>query len=299
MKNETQPELTASNILDFLRPEKIEENIFRAHFLDLGSGRAFGGFVMGQALYAAYQTIDDDRLCHSLHSYFILPGDANYKILYDVERTRDGRSFVTRSVDGIQYGKRIFKMTASFHREEKGLEHQMDAIEAPDPESLLSMVDYYRELGAGGNHKAAAMAERLALRPWPLEVRMVDPQDPFNPQPREPKMQAWFKVHGETRDSPRARQCILAGISDYGFLGGALLPHGKSFQEGISLAASLDHSIWYHRDFDLSEWMLFSIDSPMSYGARGFVRGSIFDRQGVLVASVAQEGLLRLPRVPR
>jgi acyl-CoA thioesterase-2 len=283
----------AASLLRFLTPEKLEVNIFRAHSYDIGSGRVFGGFVLGQALYACTRTVETDWLAHSLHAYFILPGKAGTPIVYDVDRTRDGRSFTTRHVVAIQNGQKIFSMSVSFHKHEDGLSHQAEMPDVPPPEALENHVEFLESLAQNTDAEAARYLRSMASRPWPVEFRPVDPMNPLSPQPGPPVRYMWIRFKSRLPDIPLVHQCILAGVSDYGFLGTSLLPHGVSFWHGIRMAASLDHAMWFHRPFRVDEWLLYAMDSPTAFGARSFNRGMLFTRSGTLVASVTQEGLIR------
>jgi acyl-CoA thioesterase-2 len=277
-------------LLALLDLEPLEVNIYRGQNRDLGTGRVFGGQVFAQALVAARRTVDGDREAHSAHGYFILPGDLKAPIVYFVDRLRDGASFTTRRVTAIQHGQAIFNLSASFHIEEQGFSHQPKMPEVPEPESLAPELSLIRE-----------MADQIPepLRPVitqdrPIDFRPVSPLDPFNPEPREPTRYVWFRVIGALPPEPWIHQAILAYASDYGLLTTALQPHGIGFRtKGLQLA-SLDHSLWLHRRFRADEWLLYAMDSPVMTGARGFVRGAISSRAGDLVASVAQEGLLRM-----
>ncbi len=281
---------TAENLIGLLDLEPIEYNIYRGRNRDIGTGRIFGGQVLAQALVAARRTIEEDRVAHSLHGYFILPGDLDIPVVYFVDRLRDGRSFTTRRVTAIQHGHAIFNMSASFQVVEEGLEHRAEMPDVPEPESLASELDLIRE-----------MADRIPedLRPVltqdrPIDFRPVDPIDPFHPETRPPQRYIWLRAIGRLPDDVLIHQAILAYASDYGLLGTALLPHGYSFRQPQIQVASLDHALWFHRPFRVDEWLLYVMDSPNASGARGFVRGSFFTRDGILVASVAQEGLIRL-----
>lgn len=281
---------TLRELLDLLDLEPLEHNIYRGQNRDIGSGRVYGGQVMAQALVAAARTVEDERIAHSLHGYFILPGDVNAPIVYFVDRLRDGKSFTTRRVTGIQHGRAIFNMAASFQNAEEGVEHQVEMPQVPAPEELPRELDLVR-----------AMADRIPERlrsiytqDRPLDFRPVDPVDPFRPDRREPGKQVWLRAEGEIGHELLQHQAVLAYASDYGLLGAALLPHGLSLQNRQLQAATLDHAIWYHRPFRADQWLLYVMDSPAAAGARGFTRGTIFTRDGVLVASTAQEGLIRL-----
>jgi acyl-CoA thioesterase II len=277
-------------LLKLLDLEPLEVNIYRGQNRDLGTGRVFGGQVFAQALVAARRTVEGEREAHSAHGYFILPGDLKAPIVYFVDRLRDGASFTTRRVTAIQHGQAIFNLSASFHIDEEGFSHQPKMPDVPAPEDLAPELSLIRE-----------MADQIPepLRPVitqdrPIDFRPVSPLDPFNPEPREPTRYVWFRVIGELPPEPWIHQAILAYASDYGLLTTALQPHGIGFRtKGLQLA-SLDHSLWLHRRFRADEWLLYAMDSPVMTGARGFVRGAIYSRSGDLVASVAQEGLLRM-----
>jgi acyl-CoA thioesterase II len=282
---------TLPDLLGLLDLEELEQNIFRGTNRSIGSGRVFGGQVLAQALVAAGRTVPDGRRAHSLHGYFILPGDVESPIVYFVDRLRDGKSFATRRVTAIQHGAAIFNMAASFQVEEEGVEHQAEGMPTvPPPEELPSELELTRRI-------ADRIPERLRgiyTQDRPIEVRPVDPVDPFNPGPGPPYKHAWLRAVGRMDDEALPNQSVLAYASDYGLLGAALLPHALSFQMPKLQAATLDHALWFHRRFRMDEWLLYTMDSPVAAGARGFTRGSFFTRDGVLVASVAQEGLLRV-----
>ena len=276
-------------LLDLLDLEPLEVNIYRGHNRDIGTGRVFGGQVLAQALVAARRTVDGPREAHSLHGYFILPGDLAAPIVYFVDRLRDGSSFSTRQVTAIQHGRAIFSLSASFQIAESGFEHQSEMPDVPPPEELANELDLIR-----------AMAERIpeSLRgvitqDRPIDFRPVDPIDPFHPDKRRPVRHLWLRAVDRLPDDPLVHQATLAYASDYGLLGTALLPHGVAPRSPSLQIATLDHAFWAHRPFRADEWLLYAMDSPVTAGARGFTRGTIFTRDGQLVASVAQEGLLR------
>jgi acyl-CoA thioesterase II len=281
---------TAQDLLRLLDLEPIEYNIYRGHNRDIGSGRVFGGQVLAQSLVAAQRTVEEERVAHSVHGYFILPGDLTAPIVYFVDRLRDGKSFTTRRVTAIQHGRAIFNLSASFQVREAGLEHQLPMPNVPDPESLRSELDMIRE-------RAGSLPESLRsvlMQDRPIDFRPVEYVDPFDPTVQPPVRHMWFRAQGPMPNEALAHQAVLAYASDYGLLGTALQPHGRSFRRPGIQVASLDHSLWLHRECRVDDWMLYVIDSPIAAGARGFARGSIFTRGGVLVASVAQEGLVRL-----
>lgn len=278
-------------LLELLDLEDIEENIFRGRNRDIvGSGRVFGGQVLGQALVAAGRTVGEDRVAHSLHGYFILPGEIDAPIVYLVDRLRDGKSFTTRHVTAIQNGRAIFNMAASFQVAEPGIEHQIDLPDVPDPEGLARELDLVRAVA----DRIPEPLRTIYTEDRPIDFRPVDPVDPFRPARRDPAKRVWFRAVGQMPEDTLRHQAVLAYASDYGLLGTALLPHGLTFQRPELQAATLDHAVWFHRPFRADDWLLYSTDSPVATGARGFTRGSLYDREGRLVASVAQEGLLRM-----
>ncbi|MHB1310793.1 MAG: acyl-CoA thioesterase domain-containing protein [Gemmatimonadaceae bacterium] len=283
-----------AELLEMLDLEPLEVNIYRGRNRDIGTGRVFGGQVFAQALVAAQRTAPADRDAHSVHGYFLRAGDLTAPIVYFVDRPRDGGSFTSRRVTAIQHGEAIFHLSASFHAAETGLEHQAPMPAAPAPETLSPELDLIRE-----------MADRIPepLRPIltqdrPIDFRPVAPVDPFRPTVREPTRQVWFRAIGTLPDERIIHQAVLAYASDYGLLPTALHPHGISFRDRRLQMASLDHSVWMHRPFRADEWLLYVMDSPVSAGGRGFTRGAIYARDGQRVASVAQEGLMRI-REPR
>jgi acyl-CoA thioesterase-2 len=283
---------TAADLVALLELEPIERNIYRGQNRNIGTGRIFGGQVLAQALVAAAHTVEEERALHSMHGYFILAGDLDLPVVYFVDRLRDGGSFTTRRVTGIQHGQAIFSMSASFHRLEEGFEHQTEMPDVPDPESLRPELDIIRE---------RADEIPAALRPFltqdrPLDFRSIDGTDPFDTTVREPVRRYWVRAIGPVDDNPVHHQAVLAYASDYGLLGAVLRPHGMSFRDPRMMVASLDHAIWFHRPVRVDEWMLYEAESPAAGGARGFTRGTFYTRSGALVASVAQEGLVRLKR---
>ncbi|MEL6543626.1 MAG: acyl-CoA thioesterase II [Myxococcota bacterium] len=276
-------------LLELLRLEQIEENLFRGASQDLGWGRVFGGQVAGQALSAAVQTVPDDRICHSLHSYFLRPGDTKKHIVYEVDRIRDGGSFTTRRVVAIQNGKAIFNLAASFQKVEEGLEHQSFMPEVPTPDGLKSE----QELAHAIADRIPEPLKPIALRERPIELRPVKPYNVLNPSAREPINRVWYRATGPLPDHFPIHQYMLAYASDFQFLQTSLQPHGETWLRPGMQVASLDHAMWFHRPFRLDDWLLFDMESPSSSGARGLVRGQFFTREGVLVATAVQEGLIR------
>ena len=277
-------------LVDLLRLEQLEHNLFRGQSRDIGAPAVFGGQVLGQALMAAARTVAAGQSVHSLHGYFLRAGDKAVPIVYDVDRIRDGASFATRRVVAIQHGQAIFHMSASFHKREGGPAHQGAMPEAPPPESLAD--DHQRE---------QSMAQRMPERrreflqtPQPVELRSVDPLDPLTPEPRPAQALHWLRAPHALPDDPLLHQALLAYASDWSLMRVAMLPHGLSFNQPAVQGVSLDHAMWFHRDFRFDDWLLYQSDSPSLAGARGFCRGSLWSRDGALVASVAQEGLIRV-----
>ncbi len=270
--------------------ERLEVNLFRGQSRDTGSPQVFGGQVLGQALKAASSTIDDGRICHSLHAYFLRRGDFNKPIVYSVDRSRDGGSFSARRVLAIQDGEQIFICSASFQHPEPGLEYQASMPKVPPPEELKSFAK-----------PPQAVLEKLPekLRRWleierPFEFRPVQNYNPLTPVACEPVRQIWMRAVDKLPDDDALHRCLLAYVSDYWLLDTSTMPHGSSFLRGNLIMASIDHAIWFHRAARVDDWLLYSLDSPSSSGARGFARGTFYSRDGVLVASTAQEGLIRL-----
>jgi acyl-CoA thioesterase-2 len=277
-----------AEVLALLDLEQIEENIFRGLSPKARTQRVFGGQVLGQALAAAIRTVDPSRLCHSLHAYFLRPGDPRIPILFEVDRARDGKSFTARRVVAIQHGVQIFNLAASFQTLEPGFNHQFDMPKVPPPESLEDAADVLmRRAGQFPEH----LREWIA-RPRPFETRPVILDGPGDRPPRLPFDNVWFRAAGPVAGDIRRRQLLLAYLSDMTLLETSLLPHGKSYFSAVQMA-SIDHAMWFHRDASLDDWLLYAQDSPSASGARGFNRGFIFSRDGVLIASVTQEGLIR------
>jgi acyl-CoA thioesterase-2 len=282
---------TLDDLRRLLDLERIEHNIFRGQSKDIGSGSVFGGQALAQALVAASRTVDDEeRSPHSMHGYFILPGDVTAPIVYEVDRIRNGNSFTTRRVVAIQHGRAIFNMSASFHVPEEGANHQSDMPDVPAPEDLPRELDLLREIA----HRIPEDRRSFFTEERPIEFRPVDPvSDPFAPEPTAPRRHLWLRARGPLPDDPLVHQSVLAYASDYGLLGTALRPHGLTFATPGLQLASLDHALWFHRPVRADRWLLFAMDSPSASGARGFTRGQIFDNDGTLIASVTQEGLMR------
>lgn len=279
----------ADQLLDLLNIEQLEVDLFRG----VGSGgetstRIFGGHVIAQALMAAYRTVPD-RLCHSLHAYFIRPGDPSVPVIYQVDRARDGGSFTTRRVVAIQHGKQIFNLSASFHIDEEGwnFQHEMPKVDSPEQwpnRDALRMSQVDRVPDA---YRADFLRER------PIELREIAPRDFFTPEKASDSNQLWFRMEAAKGQGPQMQHCLLAYASDMNLLGSSLRPHGLTWFQGSVMSASLDHAMWFHAPIDFSDWHLYDLDAPWTGKARGFNRGAMYSADGTLVASVAQEGLLR------
>lgn len=276
-------------LLALLHLEKLEDGLFRGQSEDLGLPQVFGGQVVAQALYAARQTVPEGRRAHSFHSYFLRPGDVDLPIIYQVVVLRDGYSFSARYVSAIQRGQPIFYLTASFQSEEVGFEHQARMPDVPVPETLAAEPELALELS---DKLSPALRARLS-REKPIETRPVLFNNPFKGTVEKPERYVWLRAAGPLPDELECHQLLLGYASDSNFLPTALQPHGVGFLEpGIQLA-TIDHSMWFHRPFRFDDWLLYAIESPSASGARGFVRGQIFSRDGKLVASTAQEGVIR------
>jgi acyl-CoA thioesterase-2 len=284
-----QDEHAVAELLALIRPQPLEVNLFRGESRDIGTPRVFGGQVLAQALLAASQTVEQ-RMVHSLHAYFLRAGDPEAPIVYMVDRSRDGRSFSARRVVAVQHGRQIFTLAASFQLPQDGVEHQFDMPDVPDPDSL----PVGRELPREQLDKAPQKLRRWLARFGPYEFRPVVAQDPFNPRPQAPHQQIWFRIAGDVGDDQFVHRALLAYVSDFHLIGTATLPHGISWVQGNLVMASLDHAMWFHRDVRVDEWLLYDCDSPNAFGSRGLARGLIYDRAGRLVASTAQEGMIRV-----
>ena len=288
------------DLLAILDLEVLEQNLFRGRSPQVGWQRVFGGQVIGQALVAASRTVEG-RSPHSLHGYFLLPGDPKVPIIYDVERIRDGRSFTTRRVKAIQHGQPIFTLSASFHIDEPGLSHQMAMPDVPKPDQLPTESDIRERVMPLMPDPVRAYFERER----PIELRPVEFKRYMTRDGLEPYFNVWIRATGTLPDDPAIHQAVLAYASDMTLLDSTLVAHGRTVFEREIQAASLDHALWFHRPFRADEWLLYAQDSPFAGGARGFARGSIFTSDGVLVASVAQEGLIRhrpdlaMPALPK
>jgi len=278
-----------ADLLELLELEQLEVNLFRGASRDIGAPQVFGGQVLGQALSAAAATVDA-RVVHSLHAYFLRRGDCNAPIVYEVDRALDGNHFSNRRVIAIQHGEQIFNMTASFQVAEEGFDHQIDMPQVPGPDEL-------KESGGPPSALLERLPERLRRffeHERPFEFRMVQPIDYLHPKPEPPLRQIWFRAVGPLPDNEMLHRRLLAYVSDFFLLDTATLPHGTSFLKPTLIMASIDHALWFHRSLRVDDWLLYAIESPSASGARGFSIASVFARDGRLVASVAQEGLIRV-----
>jgi len=276
-----------AELLRLLELERLEINIFRGESRDIGSPQVYGGQVLGQALKAAYGTVDAGRDVHSLHAYFLRRGDFNAPIIYFVDRSRDGHAISSRRVTAIQHGEQIFNLSASFQAPEPGLEHQLPMPEVPPPEGLPEALPL-----------SAAQIERLSprlrefMKNRPIEFRTVSQAAPGG-QSGPPHRQLWMRAVDRLPDDEQLHRCLLAYASDFNLLGTALATHERELAASKFLIASIDHAMWFHRSVRIDDWLLYVTDSPSASGARGFTRGSLYARDGRLVASTAQEGLIR------
>lgn len=286
---------TTDMLIEMLDLEQIEQNIYRGLSPDSSYQRTFGGQVIGQALMAAYKTADENRVCHSLHAYFIRPGDPNVPILYQVERTRDGRSFSSRRVTAVQHGKTIFDLTASFQEKDQGgLEFQAPAPAGwPSPDQLRSEIDIRRD----ALEVLGVSADSSFVSPRPIDWRPIDPIDYQNIQDKPPEHSIWMKAAGslgERIDDVAMNQCVLAFASDYAILEACVRVKGMNWLNKQLRSASLDHSMWFHRQFRVEDWLMNQQECISLSDSRGFAAGKIYTASGELVASVAQEGMIRL-----
>jgi acyl-CoA thioesterase-2 len=282
------------DLLDILNLEQLEVNLFRGRSPEVTWQRVFGGQVIGQALVAACRTVEG-RPPHSLHAYFLLPGDPKVPIIYEVDRIRDGKSFTTRRVIAIQHGNAIFSMAASFHADEPGMTHQAKMPDVPTPDQLPNEAEIKQRVMP----MMPDPVRRYFERDRPIELRPVEFERYLGKKYEDGRFHVWIRATGKLPDDPAIHQCVLAYASDMTLLDSALIPHGRTVFEKEIMAASLDHALWFHRPFRADEWLLYAQDSPNMGGARGFSRGLIFASDGTLVASVAQEGLVRERRPDR
>lgn len=278
-----------ADVVKLLDLEQLEVNLFRGESRDIGAPQVFGGQVLGQALMAASRTVEG-RIAHSLHAYFLRRGDFNAPIIYDVDRSRDGHSFSSRRVVAIQHGEQIFNMAASFQVVEDGFDHQIPMPDVPQPEELPDQSQQMKAL----LERMPERLRRIASKPRPFEFRMVQPLE--GGMNRAPTRQVWIKAVGRVPDGETLHRCLLAYVSDYYLLDTSTLPHTTSMISDDVIMASIDHAMWFHRPLRVDEWLLYALESPSASGARGFARASVYARDGRLVASTAQEGLLRIAK---
>ncbi len=287
--SKTTPRQPVDGLLKLLDLEQLDKNQFRGVSPDIGWQRVYGGQVLGQALVAATRTLKHKRSAHSLHAYFLIGGDPAKPITYEVERTRDGGSFSNRHVKALQHGRTIFSMSASFHGQEEGYEHQAQMPDVPPPEDLPSVSELMEKF----IDKLPESMRKYWKKKHPVDMRPVDVSRYMNREKHAPQQNTWIRANGTLPDDPNMHQAVLAYASDFTLLDTSLIAHGKlMFDQDIQLA-SLDHALWFHRQFRADDWLLYAQESPSAAGARGFCRGHVFSRNGKLVASVAQEGLVR------
>jgi acyl-CoA thioesterase-2 len=282
--------VAVENLLRILDLEPLEHNLFRGRSPEDGWQRVFGGQVLGQALVAATRTVEADRKAHSLHAYFLRPGDPGVPIIYEVDRIRDGKSFTTRRVVAIQHGHAIFSMSVSYQVEEGGLDHQTPMPKVPSPDELMSEEELKKQF----MQAASEPMKGYWRRERPIEIRPVSLRHYIAREKLEPIQYSWFRTTGKLPDDPAVHKCVLAYASDMMLLDTSLYPHARTLFDRDLQVASLDHALWFHRPFRADEWMLYQQDSPSASGGRGFNRGAIFTRDGTHIASVAQEGLIRV-----
>jgi acyl-CoA thioesterase II len=278
----------SESLIDTLALERIEVNLFRGHAPKSDGPRIFGGLVIAQALLAAYGTVEKS-LCHSIHCYFLRPGDPSVPILYEVDRARDGRSFTSRRVTAIQHGEQIFNLAGSFQHPEAGLEHQDPMPDEPSPEQLSDETQLRARLTAN----LPPLMRQMAERPRPIDMRPVDPENFMAAAPAPPFQNVWMRAAEPIGDDSVFNQAVLAYASDMSFLSTSMRPHGMSWQTRGLQTASIDHAIWFHRPSQFNDWHLYAQKSPSASGSRGFNLGEIYSQDGRLIASTAQEGLMR------
>ena len=279
-----------ADLVHLLKLERLEVNLFRGESRDIGSKQVYGGQVLGQALAAAAYTVPDERRVHSLHAYFLRRGDMHAPIVYEVDRQRDGGTFSNRRVVAIQHGKPMLNLAASFHLEESGFDHADTMPDVPGPEELPDIADHPQ----ARVDQLPEQMRRFLVSARAFEFRPLEPPQYLDPRPTAPRKHYWFRANDRLPDDRSLHEAILAYVSDYGLMTTAMLPHGISMLQPNLQLASLDHAMWFHRPFRVDEWLLYACDSPSAAGNRGLSRGQIFDRDGRLVASTAQEGLIRM-----
>ena len=280
-------------LLDILDLERLDTDLFRGICQKNGWPRVFGGQVLAQALVAASRTVDAGRPPHSLHAYFLLGGDPQVPILYEVERIRDGGSFTTRRVKAVQHDRAIFAMSVSFHGEEPGVDHAALMPEVPPPETLAEAGQFAAQSREAGALIVPPLKFAYFTQDWPIVLKPVEVERYLSREPRPPRFHVWLRAAARLPDDPAIHRAVLAYASDMTLLDATLIAHGRTVFDPAIQSASLDHALWLHRPFRADEWLLYAQDSPSACGARGFARGAIFARDGRLVASVAQEGLIR------
>jgi acyl-CoA thioesterase II len=278
-----------ADVLEMLKLERLEDNLFRGQSRDPGGKRVFGGQVLGQALRAATATVTADRVVHSLHAYFLRAGDPEHPIVYDVDRSRDGASFSSRRVVAIQHGVQIFHMSASFHVQEEGVDRQAPMPEVPEPDSLADLGTVIRQFA----DKTPDAPKTFANHARPFDFRPVGWDGPGAAVPVVPQVRMWFKAIEPLPDDPELHRALLAYASDYFLLGTAAFDERMIFGRRDIQVASIDHAMWFHRPARMDEWLLYAMESPTAMSSRGLARGSIYTRDGILVASTIQEGLVR------
>lgn len=282
-----------NDLLSQLNLEKLEENLFRGTNQDLGTGIVFGGQVMGQAISAAKETVGENRNVHSFHSYFLLQGETDKPIVYDIERIRDGKSLSTRRIKAVQNGKAIFYMTASFKAREHGFEHQLEMPDVPNPEDLISE----QEMALLHSDLLPESIRDKLISEKPIEMRPVSFVNPSDPEIEPAKRFIWCRANGKMPDDLRVHRYLLAYASDFNFLPTALQPHGVSFLSPGMQVVTIDHSMWFHHDFRLDDWLLYVVESPVASDGCALVKGHFYTREGKLVASTIQEGLIRQRKI--
>ncbi|MFT6267584.1 MAG: acyl-CoA thioesterase-2 [Alphaproteobacteria bacterium] len=282
--------MSNARLQELFELEELEKGLYRGKSWDLGYRVLYGGQVLGQSVMAAYRSLPDDRRIHSFHSYFLLPGDATKPVVYEVENVRDGRSFSARRVKAIQNGRTIFDMTASFQKVEEGLTHQFSVMpEAPDPETVDKDIKFQDD---NFDKLSSKMKEALPFH-RPVDIRTINASHAFDAVKREPKRQLWFKGTDTTSSDVALNQASLAYASDFQFLSTALQAHGIAIQDKSLRMATIDHAMWFHHSFRFDDWLMYEMESPFSGNGRALVQGKIYNKEGLLVASSVQEGLLR------
>lgn len=285
---------TLKDVIELLELERLEDNLFRGQSRDIGAPQVFGGQILGQALSAAHKTVEG-RSPHSLHAYFLRPGDFDQPVIYQVERSRDGKSYANRRVVAIQHGQPILNLAASFHAGESGFEHQSDMPAVTGPEGLSRSIDIHRSI----IDKVPEKMRRLLAHEPPFEFRPVEPPKWIEPGERAARKHIWMRAWSRLPDDAELHRNLLTYVSDYELLGTAIMPHELNFTDKTVQMASLDHALWFHRPFRVDEWLLYALDSPSAHGGRGLTRGQFYNEAGELVASTAQEGVIRPWKRPR